>query len=226
MAPTRSSLQRVFIFDYDGVIVDSLDVVYTIFTRNSKTYNLPPNITKDDIRKLFEKNIFQSLRELGLSSYKIYRLSRKFRQMQLEQEGDVPLFPGVEEFFRRLSGDGVTLAIISSNHKLVVLSLLKRHKLNQFFPYIIGSERKAGKSEKINNLVRLLKVDKENVTYVGDTVGDVHEGKESGVVTVAVTWGYHSEEKLRQASPDFVATSLKALERFLKKQIVQSSVKK
>jgi len=40
--------------------------------------------------------------------------------------------------------------------------------------------------------------------YVGDTAGDVREGRAAGVRTVAVTWGWHSREKLAAAGPEFL----------------------
>jgi phosphoglycolate phosphatase len=40
---------------------------------------------------------------------------------------------------------------------------------------------------------------------VGDTVGDIVEARQAGVPSVAVTWGWHSEERLLAASPDVVA---------------------
>jgi len=39
---------------------------------------------------------------------------------------------------------------------------------------------------------------------VGDTVGDVLEGRQAGIRTMAVTWGWHSEERLAQAEPDLI----------------------
>ena len=50
--------------------------------------------------------------------------------------------------------------------------------------------------------------------YVGDTKGDMIEGKQAGAVTVAVTWGWHSTEKLTEGSPDYMVhtpTELKNL---------------
>jgi phosphoglycolate phosphatase len=40
--------------------------------------------------------------------------------------------------------------------------------------------------------------------YIGDTVGDIKEARAAGVWTVAVTWGWHSRERLLAARPDFL----------------------
>jgi phosphoglycolate phosphatase len=51
--------------------------------------------------------------------------------------------------------------------------------------------------------------------YVGDTVGDIAEAREAGVPSVAVTWGWHPEERLRAAAPDAIAGDPDELERIL-----------
>ena len=51
--------------------------------------------------------------------------------------------------------------------------------------------------------------------YVGDTKGDMIEGKKAGAVTVAVTWGWHTADNLAEASPDHTVNTLSALENIL-----------
>jgi phosphoglycolate phosphatase len=47
-------------------------------------------------------------------------------------------------------------------------------------------------------------IDRERTFYIGDTTGDILEAREAGVQTVAVTWGWHSREKLVAVHPDFL----------------------
>jgi len=58
--------------------------------------------------------------------------------------------------------------------------------------------------------------------YVGDTVGDIVEGKAAGVRTIAagvrtiaVGWGWHDAERLLGASPDYLAQTPADLLEFL-----------
>ena len=41
--------------------------------------------------------------------------------------------------------------------------------------------------------------------YIGDTVGDIVEGKTAGARTVGVAWGWHPVAKLQAACPDHIA---------------------
>ena len=51
--------------------------------------------------------------------------------------------------------------------------------------------------------------------YVGDTKGDMIEGRQAGAVTLAVTWGWHSAEKLTEGTPDNMVLTPVELEKLL-----------
>ena len=40
---------------------------------------------------------------------------------------------------------------------------------------------------------------------IGDTVSDMEQGKAAGVVTIAVSWGWHAIEWIRTVQPDYEA---------------------
>ncbi|MGZ3648342.1 MAG: HAD family hydrolase [Syntrophales bacterium] len=46
---------------------------------------------------------------------------------------------------------------------------------------------------------------------MGDTTGDIKEARLAGVRTVAVTWGWHSKEKLETVRPDYLIETVKDL---------------
>ena len=49
-----------------------------------------------------------------------------------------------------------------------------------------------------------------HVIYVGDTTGDINAAKAAGVISVAVSGGYHTYESLVVARPDLIFDSLEA----------------
>jgi phosphoglycolate phosphatase-like HAD superfamily hydrolase len=46
---------------------------------------------------------------------------------------------------------------------------------------------------------------------IGDTVGDIRAGKEAGVRTAAVTWGYQQRDLLLKEAPDCLLDQPKEL---------------
>jgi phosphoglycolate phosphatase len=47
--------------------------------------------------------------------------------------------------------------------------------------------------------------------YIGDTKGDMIEGRKAGAITVAALWGWHAVEKLEEGAPDHFVRSPEAL---------------
>jgi len=58
---------------------------------------------------------------------------------------------------------------------------------------------------------RLGVVDARQVVKIGDTVVDIHEGKNAGVWTIAVLTGSQTEDQLRAAKPDYILPSIREL---------------
>jgi phosphoglycolate phosphatase len=207
---------KLLIFDYDGVLVDSLETVWKIYCDYRETYKMPVLASKDDIRPLFDKNIFETFRGMGISPYRLYRLSREFKRLQLLYKEQLRPFPGMESVISRLAKQPeLQLAIISSNDSSIVHWFLRRYKLEKAFHYVLGGDTHRSKIKKIRSLIKRLKMQPQGVYYIGDTIGDIEEGKKAGVHTVAVTWGYHNKAKLVAAQPEQVADTPEALESML-----------
>jgi phosphoglycolate phosphatase len=60
------------------------------------------------------------------------------------------------------------------------------------------------KEEKILYAIKKYDVAPQDIYYIGDTTGDIKEGKQAGVKTVGITWGWHSKEKMAAAKPDYL----------------------
>ena len=69
---------------------------------------------------------------------------------------------------------------------------------------VIGGDVEPSKTRKIRRARRKYGESRQ-AWYVCDTVGDVHEARDAGAVTVGVAWGWHGEERLLSAGPDRIA---------------------
>jgi phosphoglycolate phosphatase-like HAD superfamily hydrolase len=90
---------------------------------------------------------------------------------------------------------------------------------SDMFDYIgIGNE--AGKPrphpDMIYDMMRKLSLsNKAGFLKVGDTVADVEEGKNAGVMTAALLAGTQSREDLKKANPDFILEALMDLKKVI-----------
>lgn len=193
----------IIIFDYDGVIADSLDYVVSVYNKLSPKYGLEKLKNKEEFTELFNGNFFDGLKEAGIKD----EVSKPFlSEMADELANNVentPVFNGMKDALKELS-EKYRLIIITSNLKRVIESALEKNDIKEI-EEVVGAREGKSKVKKIE------KVKKENpeskIYYVGDTTGDVYEGREAGATTVAVSWGFHKRQKLESSEPDHLANT-------------------
>jgi phosphoglycolate phosphatase-like HAD superfamily hydrolase len=69
---------------------------------------------------------------------------------------------------------------------------------------VYGVDIPGSKVEKILMAKRQFAAEGEAVFMVGDSLSDVREAREAGVISIAVSWGHQSVERLIGAVPDHV----------------------
>ena len=94
----------------------------------------------------------------------------------------------------------------------IVWQLLEKEGI-ACFDEVVGADMERSKVKKIQKTMS--RYQDLPAFYVGDTKGDMIEGKKAGAVTVAVTWGWHTAEKLTEASPDYMVHTPAELEKLL-----------
>ena len=67
-------MQQVLIFDYDGVIVDSLEVFMKDFIKACKQEGYPEIATKKEFLQLFQGNMFDQMMKKGMDKKTILNI--------------------------------------------------------------------------------------------------------------------------------------------------------
>ena len=196
-------MQDIIVLDHDGVIADSLDTVVSLFNRIGDKYGLEDVKSREEFVKLFDNNFFDSLKERGFSEQRLKELNEDIQKNLSDEAKDIDPFPGIGKVLKELSRDH-KMMVVTSNMSYVVREFLKHHEVDHI-EKILGADHSESKVEKIGS-IRSEYPDAQ-VYYIGDTAGDIKEGREAGATTIAATWGFHSKEKLEQASPDHIVDS-------------------
>ena len=199
----HNKMKSVLIFDYDGVLVDSLDLFMDLFIRACQNEGWGIIESRKSFLRLFEGNMFEQMQKNGMSKNDILRIVLQVKEGLLQNYELLSIFPNVKETLKLLSKN-YTMLISTSNDSDVVKKVLKQNNL-LFFQEIYGSDKHHSKIEKM--LMIKEKFPNHKYVYIGDTTGDIIEGKKANVETVAVTWGWHSKEELIKTNPDFLISS-------------------
>jgi phosphoglycolate phosphatase len=198
-------------FDYDGVIVDSADVFATTFLAASRACGYTGIKTHEQVIRLFDGNFFEALVQLGLSSDKVNEILGEAFERKLRHAAKVKPFHGIHGSLKAISRRNI-LTVITSNASQIVWQFFEKEGID-YFDEVFGADMERSKVKKIQKTI--FRYQDLPAYYVGDTKGDMIEGKKAGAVTVAVTWGWHSAEKLTEASPDHMVHKMAELEKLL-----------
>lgn len=114
------------------------------------------------------------------------------------------VYPGVENMLKTLKNRGYRLAVASSKPEYFVTKVLECFQLTGYFDEIVGSEMngaRTSKAEVIGETLRRmnLSANRREVVMVGDREHDVLGARACGLDCVAVSYGYGTEEELREA---------------------------
>jgi len=188
-------------FDYDGVIVDSFQDVRRDFIAACCKHGF--EIDEKTFETLHDDNCYKMMREkYGLEDKVVDAIIKEYEQIS-KNNLNLKIFEGMKEAIEKIAQKH-SIVIITSNTSQNVAAFLERNGIKGIKD-ILGADLEQSKIKKIAKAVQLYSADLDY--YVGDTTGDVIEGKKAGVITVAVSWGWHKAEKLKQFEPDYLVNS-------------------
>lgn len=189
---------KAIIFDYDGVIIDS----YKTNLELAIQYN--PHATEQDFINQHMGNVFKD----PVISYNPENLIECFA-FQKERLNEGHLFPinnVITELYSKFP-----LFIVSSTIKENITHFLSLVNLLDYFKDILGADTHKSKLEKFRIILESNSLKPDGCLFITDTVGDILEAHKAGIKTIAVTWGYHKEELLKQHNPEAIVNSAKEL---------------
>ena len=195
-------MTKVIIFDFDGTLADTIDILLSITNRLSAEFGFK-SATKEELAQLSNLTAWQILKYSGISIFKFPLLIRRLKAELRSEIPHIQLFSGIKEVLLELKNLGFQLGIITSNSRENVLESLEINGLQDTFAFI-DSGSTFGKHKVINRWLRKEHINREQVVYVGDEVRDIDAAKKTGIKIIAVSWGFNSQQTLAAQNPDFL----------------------
>ncbi len=190
-------------FDFDGVLADTLDVFCAAMVAAFAAIGRPDLASREQVLTLLDDNWFASLSRAGVTAAEARTVEEVFGAA-LRPPTLLPCFPGVPKMLEHLARHH-PLVIITSSTAAIVNGFLDAHELSGI-EEIMDADVDTSKVRKIERAVaahpRAAHDHVARSWYVGDTAGDIIEGRKAGLGTIGVAWGWHGAQRLRAASPD------------------------
>jgi phosphoglycolate phosphatase len=197
-----SARAPIAIFDFDGTIADSLELVITEYNRLAPRFRVRPLDTQA-LPRLRAMKPQAAMKEYGISFWKLPWLVRSMRNAMHAHAEALQPFPDIIPTLRALAQLGCRCSILSTNSNENIGRFLARNELS-LFEHVAGGSSMFGKPRALKRLIERARLDAARVYYIGDEVRDVSAASAAGVRSIAVSWGYAAREALVAQRPDHV----------------------
>ncbi len=180
--------KKVIIFDFDGVILDSVSLANELSRRSF------PGISEEQIKNLHTENLYEGLQKLSSLRKEETEEEKAAHRLEYTQKKlALPLFEGMKEVVATLAINNV-IVLNTSAAERNTLPILERHDLHEHFSFIGSVEVHKSKIEKFKIIAEKFGKPFSELRFITDTIGDVREAEELGIPTIVVTWGVHTRE--------------------------------
>jgi len=198
-------IMKAFLFDMDGVIVDSEryweDIKYNFVSKLCKSWS---DEFDEKILGLSVIDTFNMIKDNLKTNITVEEFIKKNDEMAVSVYNErVSLTPGFMDFIKKLSDEKIPLAIVSSSAKPWISMVLDRFSLRDYFSLIVGGDDVSGKS-KPDPDIYLLAAEKMGVSprdciVIEDSKNGIISAKDAGMFCIGFKNGFNDKQDLSRA---------------------------
>ena len=213
---------RLIVFDCDGTLVDSQHNIVEAMTRAFRRHDLHDPVP-EEVRRTVGLSILESVGRLlpDMPYDTLESVGEAYRtasyELRLEPNHEEPLFPGIGEMIRSLSGTDAILAVATGKSQRGLRKTLQHHDLKKNFTILKTSDDGPGKPDPTILLDAIAEAgaDAGSTVMIGDTVFDIAMARSANAHAVGVNWGYHEPDELDAAGAHVILDKINELPNFL-----------
>lgn len=191
-------------FDMDGVLIDTISLVYNTYTEICKHYN---------IQCPSEENVLETISMSPRSAIDYLfgaqapNISNLFNSTWAKNKNMARPFNGIRKALTHLRTENLILSVVTSRNSDDTLTLLTSAGLTEYFDDIVtwGYYRSA-KPSPACLFIALKRLGKrpDCAAYVGDQPVDMKAAKNANCTAIGVTWSHTREDELAIAGADAI----------------------
>ncbi len=214
-------MDKLFIFDFDGTLFDTKSIVKQGLLNFSEENSLPVPDTELICYGYSNPDIYdfgwglEKERQREMMDRAFIMISNKINEGIY-----IPnMFKNTKEILEILSNIGITLSICTSREKEATISVLEHYDIKKYFKVFktredvtLRNKKPKPNPELVLEIMDELNFEKENTYIIGDTDSDIIAGRNAGIKSIGVSWGFFEKEKLKSYNPDFLIDDFLDLE--------------
>jgi phosphoglycolate phosphatase len=200
-------MNNIVIWDWNGTLLDDVDVVIDIMNGVLSKRNLPL-LTRERYRRVFTFPVKEYYKRLGFDfgKEKFEDLAIEFIEKYLVSYNKFKLYKGAEKTLASLKEKGYRQIILSAMNKAPLAEQVELFGLQKYFSDIIGIDDHFGKSKKDHGLEIIRKLEKgHKAIMIGDTLHDLEVAQAIGCKCILISHGHQDITVLSGAKAEIVS---------------------
>lgn len=202
-------------FDLDGTLVKSDKTILNAVFETLNILNIDCEIAEDEFKNVIGLHFFDIFQQFNIQVPDFNKFIKTYKSVYFDFIDESELYPDVADTLISLSKKGnMKVSLLTTKSQDQAEKIVNHFELGDYFNYIMG--RRDGikykpSGEPLQFICKKIGVDVRSTLIVGDTELDINCGKDAGAITCAVTYGYRSEKKLVQLTPDYIIEGMRDL---------------
>ena len=203
---------KLCIFDLDGTVLDTLPTIAYYGNKTLEEFGIPARPV-DEFRYFAGTGIKNLIRKmLAAAGYfddetfeKVLRVYDNAYNADASYKTEI--FEGLKETLDGLKSRGILFAVATNKPQSAAIPVLTHFYGENYFEIISGQEGTRPLKpdpRTVFDILGKLNIKKEEALYFGDTSTDMQTGKNAGLFTVGVLWGFRNEKELRESGADII----------------------
>ena len=212
---TRGRRVDGVIFDWDGVLLDSLGAAFNVYNKIFERLGAE-RLTREEFLRLQSPNWYEFYAKVGLPPASWKKVDGEW--LRLYQEERPSLHEDALGCLGSLREAGLRLALVSNGSRVRVERELTRFRIRFCFEVIVlGGKREELKPSPIllERALHLMDLEPWKAVYVGDSPADIQAARKALVPSIAIARGPIQADRLSEENPDHLFNGLRDFVDFL-----------
>ncbi len=215
----KNSIKHIC-FDLDGTLIDSKITILKSTIAALKELNIEASFAEDKFFTMIGMHFINFFDEFNIDVPDFNKFISVYKSLYFNFIDDSIPFPGAAEVLKHFNEKEIKTSLLTTKAQDQADKIIEHFGLRKNLSYVMGRRNGVAHKPSAEPLLIIcdeLGVQPSETLMVGDTELDINCGKNAGALSCGVTYGYRTEENLKEYNPDFLISDISELKDLLNK---------